>query len=208
MSRHKGWLQRSVGLRSSPSITVTRCRSADAVVLALRFTVLKGVIDEIADPLTDKLVVVPSNPVGIDAEGNISRVLPKGQSSGEVVTGWLPARACLAMAFRQSGPRLRVLWQPVTGAGGPLLRDRRRPCWRGSRAVDPHRRFRACEGRRDRTVGSTRGRRRPSRSRSRPRRGAVTDRRRLIALPSTGAAGRQRGHPNECPHARVRVAGN
>jgi len=34
---------------------------ADAVVLALRFPVLKDVIDEIADPLTDKLVVVPSN---------------------------------------------------------------------------------------------------------------------------------------------------
>ena len=39
-------------------------QGADAVVLALRFTVLKGVIDEIADSLTDKLVVVPSNPVG------------------------------------------------------------------------------------------------------------------------------------------------
>ncbi len=74
-------------------------QGADAVVLALRFTVLKGVMDEIADPLADKRVVVPSNPVGIDAEGNVSRLLPKDQSSGEVVTGWLPARARLAMAF-------------------------------------------------------------------------------------------------------------
>ena len=39
---------------------------------------------------------------------------------------------------------------------------------------------------------STRGGRRPSRSRSRPRRGAVIDRRRLIALPSR-ARGRQKG---------------
>src|ERR1700691_4118496 len=74
-------------------------RGADAVVLALRFAVLKGVIDEIADPLTDKLVVVPSNPFGIDAQGNLSRLLPKGQSSGEVVAGWLPAGGRLAMAF-------------------------------------------------------------------------------------------------------------
>src|SRR5271154_1745449 len=37
-------------------------QGADAVVLALRFGVLEGVIAEIADPLTDKLVVVPSNP--------------------------------------------------------------------------------------------------------------------------------------------------
>ncbi len=46
-------------------------RGADAVVLALRFAVLKGVIDEIADPLTGKLVVVPSNPLGIDAQGHV-----------------------------------------------------------------------------------------------------------------------------------------
>jgi predicted dinucleotide-binding enzyme len=72
---------------------------ADAVVLALRFGVLKGVIAEIAGSLTGKIVVVPSNPVGIDAQGNLTRLLPAGQSSGEVVTGWLPAGARLAMAF-------------------------------------------------------------------------------------------------------------
>jgi 8-hydroxy-5-deazaflavin:NADPH oxidoreductase len=74
-------------------------RGADAVVLALRFTVLKAVIDEIAGPLTGKLVVVPSNPLSLDAQGNVVRLLPKGQSSGEVVAGWLPAGARLAMAF-------------------------------------------------------------------------------------------------------------
>jgi hypothetical protein len=69
-------------------------RGADAVVLALRFTVLKSVIDEIAGSLTGKVVVVPSNPVGVDAHGNVSRLLPEGQSSGEVVAGWSrPGRA-------------------------------------------------------------------------------------------------------------------
>jgi predicted dinucleotide-binding enzyme len=74
-------------------------RGADGVVLALRFSALQGVIDEIADALTDKLVVVPSNPLGTDAQGHVSRLLPQGQSSGEVVAGWLPAGARLAMAF-------------------------------------------------------------------------------------------------------------
>ena len=72
---------------------------ADAVVLALRFVALKGVIEEIAGPLTDKPVVVPSNPVGLDAQGQITRLLPEEQSSGEVLAGWLPAGARLAMAF-------------------------------------------------------------------------------------------------------------
>jgi 8-hydroxy-5-deazaflavin:NADPH oxidoreductase len=74
-------------------------QGADAVVLALRFTVLKGVIDDIAGPLAGKLVVVPSNPLSTDAHGNVFRVLPEGQSSGKVVAGWLPAGAGLAMAF-------------------------------------------------------------------------------------------------------------
>jgi len=74
-------------------------QEVDAVVLALRFTVLKTVIDEIADQLAGKLVVVPSNPLSTDAQGNVSHLLPKGQSSGRVVTGWLPAGARLAMAF-------------------------------------------------------------------------------------------------------------
>jgi 8-hydroxy-5-deazaflavin:NADPH oxidoreductase len=74
-------------------------QGADAVVLALRFPVLKSVLDEIADPLTDKLVVVPSNPLGVDERGNVFRLLPNVQSSGEVVAGWVPAEARLAMAF-------------------------------------------------------------------------------------------------------------
>ena len=74
-------------------------QGADAVVLALRFTVLKSVIDEIAKPLAGKVVVVPSNPLSTDAHGNVYRVLPDGQSSGQVVAGWLPPGAHLAMAF-------------------------------------------------------------------------------------------------------------
>jgi 8-hydroxy-5-deazaflavin:NADPH oxidoreductase len=74
-------------------------QGASAVILALRFTVLKSVIDEIAGPLAGKVVIVPSNPLTADAHGNVSRVLPKGQSSGKVVAGWLPTGARLAMAF-------------------------------------------------------------------------------------------------------------
>ena len=74
-------------------------QGADAVILALRFTVLKGVIVEIADRLAGQLVVVPSNPITADAQGNLSRLLPEGQASGNVVAGWLPAGARLAMAF-------------------------------------------------------------------------------------------------------------
>ena len=74
-------------------------QGAGAVILALRFTVLKSVIDEIAGSLAGKLVIVPSNPLTLDAQGNVVRVLPEGQSSGRTVAGWLPSGARLAMAF-------------------------------------------------------------------------------------------------------------
>jgi len=95
---------RTLAARIGPAAVVAAgnrdaLEGADAVVLALRFTALKGVIDEIAGPLAGKLAVVPSNPFGIDAQGSLSRLLPAGQSSGQVVAGWVPARARLAMAF-------------------------------------------------------------------------------------------------------------
>ena len=74
-------------------------QDADAIVLALRFTVLNSVIDEFGESLTGKVVVVPSNPLTTDAQGKVSRLLPEGQSSGQVVAGWLPSGARLAMAF-------------------------------------------------------------------------------------------------------------
>src|SRR5271169_5132891 len=74
-------------------------KGADAVVLALRFAVLRSVVEELTQPLVDRLVVVPSNPFGTDAQGHVSRLLPEGQSSGGTVAKWMPAGARLAMAF-------------------------------------------------------------------------------------------------------------
>ncbi len=72
---------------------------AAAVVLALRFTVLKSVIDELAGSLAGQVMVVPSNPLTLDPRGSVVRVLPQDQPSGTVVAGWLPSGASLAMAF-------------------------------------------------------------------------------------------------------------
>jgi predicted dinucleotide-binding enzyme len=72
---------------------------ADAVILALRFTVLKSVIDELAFSLAGQVVIVPSNPLTLDPHGSVVRVLPDDQASGTVVAGWLPSGTSLAMAF-------------------------------------------------------------------------------------------------------------
>jgi 8-hydroxy-5-deazaflavin:NADPH oxidoreductase len=93
-------LEAAIGEAASVAVdNRTAVQGADAVVLALRFTVLKNVIDEIADALGETLLVVPSNPVGLDAKGEIVRLLPEGQSSGEVVAGWLPVGTPFVIAF-------------------------------------------------------------------------------------------------------------
>jgi hypothetical protein len=74
----------------------------------LRFTGLESVIDEMADSLTDKVRVVPSNPIGLDAYGNVVRLLWEGRSSGAVVAGWLPTGARLAMSTARGRTRLSV----------------------------------------------------------------------------------------------------
>lgn len=72
---------------------------ADTVILALWLDPMKAVIDEVADLLPGKLVIDPSNPIAIAADGTTSRTLPDGQSAGEVVASWLPQGTRYAKAF-------------------------------------------------------------------------------------------------------------
>jgi 8-hydroxy-5-deazaflavin:NADPH oxidoreductase len=72
---------------------------ADAVILALWLDPMRAVIDEVADLLPGKLVIDPSNPIAIAADGTVSRTLPDGQSAGAVVAGWLPQGTRYAKAF-------------------------------------------------------------------------------------------------------------
>ena len=101
---------------------------ADAVILALRFTVLKTVIDEIADQLAERLVVVPSNPITADAHGNLSHLLPPRAVRGRGRSRMAAGRGSPGDGVRHpAGRSPRVLEQPVAAARGPVLRDRRRP---------------------------------------------------------------------------------
>ena len=72
---------------------------ANTVVLALWLDAMEGVVPEIADLLPGKLVIDTSNPILVGADGSISRTLPEGQSSGQVVSGLLPQGTMYAKAF-------------------------------------------------------------------------------------------------------------
>ena len=72
---------------------------ADSVVLALWLDPMREVIDEVADLLSGKVVVDPSNPILVAADGTFTRTLPEGQSSGDVVASLLPQGARFVKAF-------------------------------------------------------------------------------------------------------------
>jgi len=52
---------------------------------------MRETIGEVVDLLPGKLVIDPSNPVSVAPDGTLTRTLPEGQSSGELVASLLPA---------------------------------------------------------------------------------------------------------------------
>src|SRR5438067_13924493 len=62
---------------------------ADAVVFAVWLDTIKELISKNTDLLEGKVVVDPSNPIGIDENGEMTRTLPDDQSAGCVVAAML-----------------------------------------------------------------------------------------------------------------------
>jgi 8-hydroxy-5-deazaflavin:NADPH oxidoreductase len=77
--------------------------TADVVVLALWLDQIKELVGDDASFLEDKIVVDPSNPIGFDENGQMTRTLPEGQSAGSVVAGLLPGSAHYVKAFGTLG---------------------------------------------------------------------------------------------------------
>jgi 8-hydroxy-5-deazaflavin:NADPH oxidoreductase len=76
---------------------------ADNVLLALWLSSTREVIGEVVDLLRGKLVIDPSNPVSVAADGTFTRTLPEGQSSGELVASLLPQGTRFVKAFGSMG---------------------------------------------------------------------------------------------------------
>ena len=76
---------------------------ADTVVFAVWLDSMRELIPAYAHVLKDKVVIDPSNPIGFDASGQMTRTLPDGQSAGSVVASLLPTGAHYVKAFGTLG---------------------------------------------------------------------------------------------------------
>ena len=76
---------------------------ADAVVFAVWLDTIKELTAKDAGLLEGKVVVDPSNPIGVDENGEMMRTLPDDQSAGSVVAAMLPTGAHYVKAFGSLG---------------------------------------------------------------------------------------------------------
>ena len=76
---------------------------ADVVILAVWLDTIRELLAKDGRLLEGKVVVDPSNPVGFDESGQLTRTLPDGQSAGSVVAALLPVNAHYVKAFGTLG---------------------------------------------------------------------------------------------------------
>jgi predicted dinucleotide-binding enzyme len=92
-------LARELGPSASAAGVPDAIDRADAVIFAVWFDVLQDLVRQNAAHLAGKVVIDPSNPVAMDANGQFSRTLPDGVSAGSVIAGLLPSGAHFVKAF-------------------------------------------------------------------------------------------------------------
>jgi len=72
---------------------------ANTIVLAVYLDAITKLIADLSESLIGKVVIDPTNPVGLDGHGGLARTLPVGESSGSVVAHLLPPGTHYVKAF-------------------------------------------------------------------------------------------------------------
>jgi predicted dinucleotide-binding enzyme len=132
---HAAGLAAELGALASSASVSQAIASADTVVFAVWLDTLKPILSANADLLKGKVVVDPTNPLKVDANGAFVRSLPADQSSGSVIAGLLPPEAHYVKAFGSLGaaslapsanrsPRRAVLFYATDDAQASVTAER------------------------------------------------------------------------------------
>jgi predicted dinucleotide-binding enzyme len=92
-------LAHELGTLASSADVADAIEQADAVIFAVSFDAIKELVRQYETRLTGKVVIDPSNPAAMGADGQFSRTLPDGVSAGSVIAGLLPPGAHFAKAL-------------------------------------------------------------------------------------------------------------
>jgi predicted dinucleotide-binding enzyme len=100
---HAEALADELGPKVSAASVEEAIAGADVVVLATWLDQTRELVPARTRLLEDKVVVDPSNPIGVDENGQLFRTLPQGESAGSIVAGLLPESAHYVKAFGSLG---------------------------------------------------------------------------------------------------------
>lgn len=96
-------LAASLGALAQPAGIADAIQAADIVVLAVYFASIKEVFVQYAEELKGKIIVDPSNPIGLDDQGGFKKIIGQNESSGQILSTLLPENAKLAKALGTLG---------------------------------------------------------------------------------------------------------
>ena len=88
-----------LGPLAKAATVATAIFSADVVIFAVAFDLIKEMVVQYSDLLEGKIVIDPSSPVNLDENNELERVLPEGQSAGSVIAGLLPVGTRFVKSF-------------------------------------------------------------------------------------------------------------
>lgn len=96
-------LANKLGNLAQPATIADTIKQADIIVLAIYFDPIKEFFKTYATELEGKIIVDPSNPIGLDENGGFKKIIGADESAGEILSSLLPKGAKLAKALGTLG---------------------------------------------------------------------------------------------------------
>jgi 8-hydroxy-5-deazaflavin:NADPH oxidoreductase len=96
-------LSQKLGSLTQPSTIADAIKQADIVVLAIYFDPIKEFLKTYATELEGKIIVDPSNPIGLDENGGFKKIIGADESAGQILSTLLPSGTKLAKALGTLG---------------------------------------------------------------------------------------------------------
>ena len=96
-------LSQKLGSLARPASIAVAIKEADIIIPAIWFNAIKDLLHTYATELQGKIIVDPSNPIAPDKNGGFKKIIDKNQSSGQILSSFLPKDAKLAKALGTLG---------------------------------------------------------------------------------------------------------
>lgn len=96
-------LAQKLGDKVTPMEVADAIKTADIIVLTVWFHTIKELFNTYATELKGKIIVDPSNPIGMDDKGGFKKIIGEKESAGEILSSLLPEGAKFVKAFGSLG---------------------------------------------------------------------------------------------------------